>query len=194
MALKPMKPTKHPGVYQRKDGIFVVRVTARTSFGKPIGHVKTLDPRTTEEEAVRTASMMREQLRQEVALLEMGATPSHRQQDTNLVPSLKIEDYARQWYRQKSHRLKPGTRKRYAEVLDKRILPRIGHLYVANVCRAMVESWATWVEGLLKSDGEPYADDTLKGWWKPFKEMMQDMAADFGFQTPPPGYVPLNPV
>jgi integrase len=184
--MRESNTTKHPGVRRRADGSFSIRVTARTPEGKIVQRARVLPAGTTLDEAARASLAMRERVREEAVLSELGValTPLPRLRDTDRDLLVTVEMYARRWFTTRRERLKPGPRDRYEDVLDNRILPRIGHLPVQDVCRAAVESWVVWVEKLRRPNGDAYAQATLDGWWRPFASLMRDLAADYGFPDP----------
>jgi len=186
MPLKKMSKTRYVGVYKREDGRFVVRVSARTEDGKAKQRTRLLPEGTSIEGAVRASFVMKEMVQDEAqfSLIGQMTTPMPRLKDIDRDLSGTVEQYTRQWFALRRKRLKPSTEARYAEVLDRRILPRVGYMLVMEVCRTAVESWVVWAEQQRQPNGKPYAHDTLMGWWRLFAALMRDLSADYG--TPDP--------
>ena len=186
MPRKKKSKTRFDGVYKMEDGRFMVRVTARTEEGKVKDRTRVLPEGITIEGAVRASFMMREMVQDEaqLALIGQTTTPIPHLRDIDHDLSGTVEQYVRQWFALRRKRLKPSTEARYAEVIDRRILPRVGFMLVLEVCRTSVESWVVWAEQQRQPNGEPYAHDTLMGWWRLFSALMKDLSADYG--TPDP--------
>jgi len=181
-----MSKTRYDCVFVRDDGKYVVRVTARTGDGKAKQRTRVLPGGTTIEEAIRVASMMREHIREEARLSLVGQTmtPMPHLSDTGPDLSVKVEDYARRWFAIKKKRLKEGTIARYEDILNRWILPRVGHVPVLDVRRSFVESWVGWAENQKKPSGDSFSQDTIKGWWRVFSQLIRDLAAEYGMVDP----------
>jgi integrase len=186
MPYNRMRKTRYAGVYKRDDGRFVVRVSARTEEGKAVQRTRLLPEETTIEGAVRASFVMKEMVQDEAQCTLVGqqTTRIPRLRDIDRDPSGTVEAYTRQWFSIRRKRLKPSTEARYEEVLNQRILPRVGYLMLMEVCRTAIESWVVWAEAQRKPDGNPFAKDTLKGWWRLFSMLMKDLAADYDIPDP----------
>jgi len=162
--LRKMSKTRYDCVFVRDDGKYVVRVTARTGDAKAKQRVRVLPMGTTIEEARRIASLMREHVKEEArqSLVGQTTTPLPHLLDTDRNLSETVEGYARRWFAIKRKRLKEGTIARYEDVLDRWILPRVGHVPVLDVRRSMVESWIGWVEAEKLPNGDSFSKDTLE--------------------------------
>lgn len=163
-----MIKTEHPGVYTLKDGRYKISVaitcprTKRRRWRR-----KTMPEGATIEDALH----MRDHLK---------SMPTEEP-----VPErTTLASYAAQWMSLKRSRLKHRTYITYATALEMHILPIFGELYIDCVVRADVEMWVAYAETKTQPCGAPYADATLKSWWRPLKQMLQDAAADHGFTDP----------
>lgn len=177
MAKPKMTATRYPGVYRRvKDGRLIARGTARSATGAMFNRTRTLPAETTPAEAIQVATELRQQAQREA----MGiATPSPLPVATVRGPGIAtVEDYAHRWLDQKRQRLKPATFRHYEDAMMNKVLPRLGHLQITDVCRGALESWVAWCESQRKPDGTPYSQPTMGSWWRPLATMMRDLAAD----------------
>ena len=183
MPKQKLKATRHPGVYRRStDSRYVVRGTARTAEGKMVNRKRLLPAGTTEAEAEQAALALRKQAQREA----MGiSTPTPLPLATTRGRGVEtVEDYAHRWLDEKRRRLKPGTFKRYEDEMMRRLLPRLGHLPLADFCRGALESWVAWAEHQVQADGSPYTEATLQSWWRTLATMARDLAADFDLPDP----------
>ncbi|MFH2008443.1 MAG: hypothetical protein ABI333_17790, partial [bacterium] len=72
----------------------------------------------------------------------------------------------------------------YYDALSLKIWPRLGDYRVTDISRSTVEDWVAWVERQRKADGDPYAQDTLTGWFRVLTRLLRDMAADYNLPDP----------
>ena len=170
---KKRKKTRYPGVYRLPDGRLQIRTTATCRrTGKLREVVRTLEHGTGEEGALRELAALKEAIRNDGVQAEGSS-------------KMSVTDYAVQWLRGKAARSKPGTADRYRGTLERFIVPELGHLLVDKVDRADVERWVAWAERVLKSNGEPYARETVLGWWRVLCSLLGDAKAEFGLPVDP---------
>ena len=185
-----MHKSKHPGVYRRTDGRWFVKIKVRVD-GRHVFKEKLLPEGATKQDAARLALDLRGQAR------APEPTPSPRPPPT----SQTVEQYSLAWLRVRSQRLKPSAAATYAWCLADRILPRLGWLRCDQVNRQVVEAWVVWCEAqrqpaersMTKSGkttsyanptaGQPYAQDTMRQWWRVLCTLLGDMAADLGLPS-----------
>jgi integrase len=155
------KKTKHPGIFQTKDG-FRVRVRA-------------VDPRTGKlrggnrlvQGTIRDALAAQESMRAEI---QAGTVAAERK---------RIGEYAQSWMRLKVTTVDPNTASRYADALDGHVLPAFGDFYIDALTRPDVQAWVT---GHIARD---YAIETVKGWFRVFHTLIRDAVDMLGLQQDP---------
>ena len=89
-----------------------------------------------------------------------------------------VADYAEQWLEAKAQRVRPAVAIQYEYTLSQFILPQLGELLVDVVTRADVERWVAWAERKTKRNGQPYARDSVHGWWRVLSAMIRDATAE----------------
>lgn len=184
MSMGKMTKTKYPGVYRRNDARLVVRVTARTQGGWA-QKVELQPEGTALEGARRRAEVLRQRVQEEAEKAKQPElAPASRDRATAHKPRETVGEYLRRWFQSKAVRIKPSTKSNYEDALWDRIIPRVGHLRVCEVSRQTIEDWVSWAERQKRADGAPYAKDTLSGWWRVFRQAMQDLAADYDMRDP----------
>ncbi|MBI5609289.1 MAG: site-specific integrase [Deltaproteobacteria bacterium] len=99
----------------------------------------------------------------------------------------------------RANRVTPSTRETYEDALHNFIVPRLGHLLCKDVTRQALESWLVWAQSLTRKNGRPYAQDTMRQWWRVLKTVLSDMTADLDLPDPtrrlrPPQRPELPPV
>lgn len=169
-----MKKTRIPGLYRLPDGRWKVRATAicgRT--GKLKEATRTLPAGAAEEEALTALVALKQELR---AGVEAAPKPGKR---------LCVSDYAEQWLERKAARVRPSVARNYEAKLGLFILPRLGDLSVDALTRADVETWVGWAERATMKDGRPYARETIQGWWRVLRSLLQDATAELGLPRDP---------
>ncbi|MFT5430773.1 MAG: integrase, partial [Myxococcota bacterium] len=103
---------------------------------------------------------------------------------------ITISDYCVSWLEARRDRIRPHVARHYADTLGRKVLPIIGNLYADTIVRADIEAWVSWAEQSTQGDrreataGQRYAQETLSGWWRVARMMLQDMAADVDIQDP----------
>lgn len=153
-----------PGVQLLPDGRYRVRAALRDpKTGKTLQRELTLETGASEREAV--------QARADLLVLM-------RAEGTSPIKPLRLDDYAASWLAAKAPRLRKRVATHYADVLDLRVLPQIGHLAIHDITRGDLEGWVTWAEAQRKEGGELYSARTLDGWWRVLKQLVRDACAD----------------
>ena len=178
MANKPKRTkTRHQGVYQEKDQWWI-QATQRDHTGRRVKRGKYLPLTTPLTQVVLARSQMVVELEQELA--------DRRQARPQPAPVTKttLADFAEQWLGQRVKRIKPSTTKRYVAVLGERLLPVLGEYNIASLTRADVDAWVAYLENQRQPSGEPYARDTLLGWWRAGGTLLRDAAAVAGIADP----------
>lgn len=173
--------TLPPGLRKEPDGTIVVRAwwtCPRT--GKRRSRQMRLPPGTTPGQALRVKEQLAAELEEEA---EGGGARA-------VVPRrTTVADYAVGWLERKAHRLRASTRERYVRDLAEHVLPHIGQLYVGRLLRSDVQMMvAAWEQEQYEhgADGEPrhYGQETLTGWWRISRQLLQDAAADHQVADP----------
>lgn len=91
---------------------------------------------------------------------------------------VRLGDYARSWLSGRLPTLKPSTAARYADTLDRVILPGLGDFYLDAITP---EDALRWFEGAAKGK----AASTANGYLRVFKVMIADAAAQYRLPTSP---------
>ena len=167
---------KIPGVKRLANGGYFVRVTARCPRTKVKVHRKKTLPPMPIEDVLLVRATMAKKLKEE---LERG-----RQQQAQARRQATVADYAEQWLKQRTKRLRASVGNIYLQILADRILPVIGEKFVAEITRAHVEEWVIWAERQRNMHGRAYAQDTLRSWWRVLGTLLRDAAAEYGIPDP----------
>lgn len=175
MAKESTRKTRYQGIGRRSDGRLVVRVVIRDAGGHSRNRTRTLGPNAT----IDDAKLARDTLTTSM-IAELSGRPIAELADA----TISIVAYSEQWLKGKAGRSTRATNLRYATDLAHHILPRIEHLRVSEINRAVVESWVAHAERARKANGEPYGRDTVKGWWRILVSFLRDMSADHGLADP----------
>ncbi len=164
--------TRHTGLYTLEDGRYRVRTTAQCPrTGKMRERKKTLPHGTSQREALAVLRELNAGLRRAMP------TPHHQRRRT-------VADYAEQWLKTKSKRLKASVLEHYISVLSLHILPRLGAVYLDTITRKDVLAWVAWAETTTSPRGKSYAQDTVRGWWRVLSCLLRDAAAELGLPDP----------
>jgi integrase len=91
---------------------------------------------------------------------------------------VRLEDYARSWLSGRLPTLKPSTATRYADTLDRIILPVLGSLYLNAITP---EDALRWFKGAAAKK----AASTANGYLRVFRVMMSDAAAQYRLPCDP---------
>ena len=133
------KKTKHPGIYETRDGRYRVLATVRQAeTGRRLRKELVLPEHATLEEAL----LVRSQL-----VLELKGVPTNlpsRVRTRRPARLVTLADYAEGWLKRRSARLKPSVQELYLKTLADRILPVLGDRFLPDIRRADVEEWVIW--------------------------------------------------
>ena len=88
-----------------------------------------------------------------------------------------VRAFARSWSESKAPHLKWSTIDRYAEALDKHILPAFGDLYFDSLTKKDIELW-------VAAQAARYRPETVNGRLRILKTLCGEAAADFGIKDP----------
>jgi len=138
---------------------------------------KTLEHGLTEDQALMTLLQLKVELRE---------GDSHQlAKQTKQTKKITVAGYAEQWLEAKAQRVRPAVAIQYEYSLSQFILPQLGELFMDTVTRADVERWVAWAEKKTKRNGQPYARDSVHGWWRVLSAMLRDAAAELGLLRDP---------
>lgn len=155
-----------PCIEKLPDGRIRIRVTAKDpATGKRNEMETTLPSNTTLAAAKHERRLLRNTLKNNL----------ERRQATG-----SVEDYALDWLERKAPpMLKPGTFEWYEDVVAERIIPVIGDVRILDVSRATAQSYVSQIDAIPN-----YAKSTRRGWWNVCKQLLLDLAADYGLNDP----------
>lgn len=168
-----LKKTAFQGVYQLGRGRFKLKATAN----HPITGVRVARERVVEGLSIKQAVRAQESLRHQLVLELEGLTPPPGSPIT-------VADWAEQWLEDKAGEVRSGVAKRYANTMAWRILPILGEIPMADLKRHHVKAWVAEIESMRTPSGEPFAKETLLGWWRVARCFLRDAAADVGIADP----------
>lgn len=165
------KKTGFRGVFRLDDGRWLIHATKRINGQK----------RYTQRILPAAFPIVEAALARQAMLEELAAGGDT---EAPLRPTT-VADWAERWTAGRVARLKPSSRNRYEIALGDHVLPFLGEIPMADLCRNDVERWVAHVERKLKPDSdERYAHETLGGWWRVFTEFVRDVSADLGLPDP----------
>ena len=167
--------TRHPGVYKQKNGGWVIQAVIRQD-GQYHTLQRTLPASATVREAVTARAALVDELRDKVAAMEeVGA----ELEVVPMGPTGTVADYAERWIERKAGgELRMKVAEDYATILSRRVLPRLGHVEVADLQRWHVLDWRQWAETRRRKDGSRYGKATLALWWRVMRSMLNDLICD----------------
>lgn len=158
--------TRIPGVTRLSDGRYRVRVTAK-AYGRTHERQRTMPKGTSRRRLLAARDELRTRLEADIEAM-----------DPRNQPPPTVREYVQRWGSDRADRLKPSTRQTYAAGLA-RLVAHLGDEVVTDVRRtdvqAMVDSWGE----LTLSDGRPYSSRTIGSWWRPVRQVLADMCADY---------------
>lgn len=120
---------------------------------------------------------------------------------TQLETTLSV--YAQSWLRRKLARLQSDTtRERYTLALQNHILPEFADWRVSAIDKVSLEDWLVmprnkyglnvarakregWENYNMTREVVGYSPESVNGWWRVFKSMLQDAVEDLGLQKDP---------
>ncbi|MEM7447326.1 MAG: tyrosine-type recombinase/integrase [Myxococcota bacterium] len=157
--------TKYPGVKKIAPGRFRVRAKLKDPR---TGRFVEID-REIEAGSVRDASLVREELRQEI--LDVGALLNPQR--------VTVGEYAKRWASRKSPELKPSTRVRYKDALE-HICDHLGHVYLDRLTVDDIVEWR---------DRQKLAPSTVNGRLRVLRTMMKAATHELCLARNPAEYV-----
>jgi integrase len=171
------RKTKYPGVTQVAPGMYEIRAQARYPRSERRRAVRRVVQAASAEQAAEKLLDLRRELR--------GDAPTVvRRPHVPLRPTLT--DYARSWLeRRKARGMKPSTLATYAIILEQAILPRLGHLHVAEIRKADIEDWLTWASQFRRKNGKTRAPETVNSWLRVLKTLIRDAVGDLEIERDP---------
>lgn len=161
------KRTKVKCISLMEDGRYYLEITLTSPNGKRVyrrhtcPHGLTLDE--AQVELVRFRAQQRAQL---------------QQQDQGLAQVITVADYAERWLPIKAPDLGASTTDRYVRDLSHHILPVLGEKRIRSLTRIDVKAWVAHAQAKRKQDGELYSWETLEGWWRILRQLLQDARVD----------------
>ncbi len=173
MAFEKLQKTKVPGVFKQADGRYVAIATRKDIAGRQMKARRVLPEGT----SLTAAAAAVEELRREMAR-PARETPNLR--DGKQI----VGAYAQRWIEARGRRLKPSAAQTYGAALVEHILPYLGDMACQNVTREVVEGWVIYVQEARQPSGKPYAQDTMRQWWRVLRTLLRDMAADLHLPDP----------
>lgn len=162
------KKTAHPGIRRMSTTSFLVRVT----MTDPKERRQREKERLVEGElthAIRAREDLREELRREME--------EETKRSSALTQAAKetLSAYSQRWV---EHLAKTGRNRVHVletkvHMLNRFVLPTLGHLEVRKITRMDI---VTWMENLadLRNDDKPYAQRTFAGAWGTLRTMLKD--------------------
>ncbi len=198
-----LRPTRNPGVFRMADGRLLAKVSVRVG-DKVIVRKQVMPLGASEAEAVQATLDLREQARKP----PQDATPTPHPPTTTQT----FEAYCANWLAIRAKSVTPSTKDTYEDALHNFIVPRLGHLACKDVTRQALESWLVWAQNLPRKSArkpakpgappkpaKPYAQETMRQWWRTLKTIIGDMTADLDLPDPtrrlkPPQRPDLQPV
>ena len=156
--------TRHPGVYRLEDGRYAILATTGDGGRK------------------RTWRTLPHGLTLNEAAIERSALVDSLKTGGGSIRPLGLQEYARTWLAEMT--VRPSTRARYQGALVDHILPELGHLALQDINRGTLQRWCLSASKRTRPDGEPYAHQTVLGWWRVAKQLLQDAAAEHDLPDP----------
>ena len=168
------KRTKVKCISLLEDGRYYLEITLTSSTGQRIYRRRTCPPGLTLDEAQGELVQFRTQ--QRIWL---------QQTDQGLAQVITVADYAERWMPIKAPDLGASTTDRYIRDLSLHILPVLGEKRVRSLTRIDVKAWVACVQDKRKADGELYSWETLEGWWRILRQLLQDARVDLSLDADP---------
>ena len=159
------KRTKVKCISLLEDGRYYLEITLTSSTGQRIYRRRTCPPGLTLDEAQGELVQFRTQ--QRIWL---------QQTDQGLAQVITVADYAERWMPIKAPDLGASTTDRYIRDLSLHILPVLGEKRVRSLTRIDVKAWVACVQDKRKADGELYSWETLEGWWRILRQLLDALA------------------
>lgn len=173
---KTYTKTKHPNLYRTTSGDWLVVATYKTQ-GKQRRATATLPAETPLHELLATQAQLKNRL-------EVAAAPAPAEQG-DAAPRITVAAYAASWLKTRAPRIKPSVLSTYITQLELHVLPALGDYYLDALTRSDLERWAGELEHAERAEGEPYARDTVMGWWALALMVLRDAVADYQLPVDP---------
>jgi len=170
-------PTKYPGVYRIANKTYRIRgkvLNPRT--GKPKEVDRILENVTELQAATQRAELLGD-------LRSIAELPA--------VQRLRIGEYALLWMKSKALKIDSDTAKKYAEYLEKNILPTFGNLYYDMLTKRDVIDWVdrhlregfeTCAKDPRKRKRKAYKVGTVYAWFRVLRNMTRDVIDELGLE------------
>lgn len=158
-----MRPKKDAirGVRKLDDGLYEIRVLSKDPKTGLSRDIKRRVSCATQGEAVAA----RERLCKEAQAAEQPAIP-------------RLRDYAESWLTSRLPTLKSSTRARYADTLDRHILPDLGAIYLDKLGPEDVHAW-------FGRKASEHAPATANGYLRLLRTLIADAVAQYGILRNP---------
>ena len=180
---KQMTKTRYAGVFRLNDGGWWIQATQRDADGRRRAKRRKLPSSASIEEAARERAALVAELAAEVGEADpepMASAPMARRSKA----ATSVADYVLRWAAAKRPLLKPSTREHYADVLGRFVVPVLGQRPVAELTRADVVGWVGWAQAQRNRFGRPYAEATIRSWFRVLVTVLRDAAAEFAIVDP----------
>lgn len=164
-----LKTTKYPGIRTKKeDGAYVIRVKQTDPrTGRKPEITRVMEPGSTIEDALALRAEL-------VGLVERG----EYRKDVPLKRET-LGDFALRWIlRKKGAGLRKHTLERYADALEKHILPHLGDLYVDAIASRDIIDWLDFAQKKLMRNGKPYSRWSVSSWYSTLRNIVSDMVIE----------------
>ncbi len=173
--------TSHRGITRLNKQEMVVRVRV---VG-PAGQRKEAERRV-QATTVSEAQKYQEQLRQEL-LAQLDADTGMSNVSSSPVLTETLTDYAGRWVKhlQATGRCRPHVLQTRLEVLERFILPSLGHLLLVEIRPQHLAAWMEWLGKRRTSAGAPYRAATLHTAWRVLRVMLRDGVLLAGLRQDP---------
>ncbi len=163
------KNTRYPGVQTIEKGIFRVRgriIDPRSGLTKEVD-------RTVQAASAKEAAAIRTTLLNE----STGPTATRR---------TRVREFGASWLESKEGAVSDYTLEGYTLALEKHLFPVLGDYYYDAVGLLEVQDWVNRSLALKKQDGSPrFAVETVKDWFRVFRNMTRDAIAQLGLPRDP---------
>lgn len=174
--MRNVTKTEHKGVYTvnrgPNEGCYKVRVKVTDPLSKStLEKTEVLPKGATIDQAIQMRDAIKSHL--------MNQNEAHQQ------VIVTVGDYTVLWFERKAQTLEPTTKRTYYDAIDKFILPVLGDVCIHDLSRAHMLHWVSLANTWTKANGDGYARDTRRGWWRVLKQIMLDLKAEFGLVVNP---------
>jgi len=150
------------GVTKLRDGLFLIRIqTKDPRTGMPVDVRRRVRCRTAAEAAAEQSKLLVE--------VQTGRETRER---------VRLREYAASWMTGRLPSLKASTRRRYADGLDRHILPALGDFYLDMLKPEDVHAW-------FASAAQESAPATVNGYLRLLKTIMRDAVSEHGLPRDP---------